>query len=93
MGTTEELEQKYGLLFPHLNERQQHLVAAVDAQQLGRGVLPASPILPDSLVRPSIGLSRALLNHLSALSEYGTLELDGRRWSSMTPNWSKRWKL
>jgi hypothetical protein len=57
------------------------------------GVLPASPILPDSLVRPSIGLSRALLNHLSALSEYGTLELDGRRWSSMTPNWSKRWKL
>ena len=37
MGTTEELEQKYGLLFPHLNERQQHLVAAVDAQQLGRG--------------------------------------------------------
>ena len=34
---TEELEQKYGLLFPHLNERQQHLVAAVDAQQLGRG--------------------------------------------------------
>jgi len=37
MGTTEELEQKYSLLFPHLNERQQHLVAALDAQQLGRG--------------------------------------------------------
>jgi hypothetical protein len=37
MGTTEEFEQKYSLLFPHLNERQQHLVAAVDAQQLGRG--------------------------------------------------------
>ncbi len=37
MGTTEELEQKYRLLFPHLNERPRHLVAAVDAQQLGRG--------------------------------------------------------
>jgi len=37
MGTTEEREQKYSLLFPHLNERQQHLVAALDAQQLGRG--------------------------------------------------------
>ena len=37
MGTTEELEQKYSLLFPHLTERQQHLIAAVDAQQLGRG--------------------------------------------------------
>jgi len=37
MGTTEEFEQKYSLLFPHLNERQQHLIAAVDAQQLRRG--------------------------------------------------------
>jgi hypothetical protein len=37
MGANEELEQKYRWLFPHLNERQQHLVAAVDAQQLGRG--------------------------------------------------------
>jgi hypothetical protein len=37
MGQQEELEQKYASLFPHLNERQQHLVAAVDAQQLGRG--------------------------------------------------------
>jgi len=37
MGTTEALEQKYSLLFPHLNERQQHLIAALDAQQLGRG--------------------------------------------------------
>jgi hypothetical protein len=37
MGANEELERKYRLLFPHLNERQQHLVAAVDAQQLGRG--------------------------------------------------------
>ena len=37
MNTGEELEQKYDLLFPHLNERQQHLVVAVDAEQLGRG--------------------------------------------------------
>jgi hypothetical protein len=37
MSTSEDLEQKYDLLFPHLNERQQHLVAAVDAEQLGRG--------------------------------------------------------
>lgn len=37
MNTEEELGQKYALLFPHLNERQQHLVAAVDAEQLGRG--------------------------------------------------------
>jgi hypothetical protein len=37
MSTTDELEQKYALLFPHLNERQQHLVAAHDAEQLGRG--------------------------------------------------------
>src|SRR3974377_914366 len=37
MGTNEALEQKYSLLFPHLNERQQHLIAALDAQQLERG--------------------------------------------------------
>jgi Rhodopirellula transposase DDE domain len=37
MSKEEELEQKYTSLFPHLNERQQHLVAAVDAEQLGRG--------------------------------------------------------
>jgi hypothetical protein len=37
MSTADELEQKYALLFPHLNERQQHLVAALDAEQLGRG--------------------------------------------------------
>jgi len=40
MNTPDELEAKYALLFPHLNERQQHLVAAVDAEQLGRGGLP-----------------------------------------------------
>jgi transposase len=37
MDTHSELEQKYALLFPHLTERQQHLVAAADAAQLGRG--------------------------------------------------------
>src|ERR1700693_3820666 len=37
MSKAEELERKYALLFPHLNERQQHLIAAFDAQQLGRG--------------------------------------------------------
>jgi transposase len=37
MSKEEELEQKYASLFPHLNERQRHLVAAVDAEQLGRG--------------------------------------------------------
>ena len=37
MSEVEELERKYALLFPHLNERQQHLVAAFDGQQLGRG--------------------------------------------------------
>jgi len=37
MNTHEELEQKYAVLFPHLNERQQHLVAAADAERLGRG--------------------------------------------------------
>src|SRR3954470_1659130 len=37
MSKEDELEQKYASLFPHLNERQQHLVAAVDAERLGRG--------------------------------------------------------
>src|SRR4051812_15617974 len=37
MSEVEELERKYALLFPHLNERQQHLVAALDGQRLGRG--------------------------------------------------------
>jgi hypothetical protein len=50
MSTVEELEQKYDLLFPHLNERQQHLVAAVDAEQLGRGGI--------ALVARATGLSR-----------------------------------
>src|SRR5271168_685715 len=50
MSTTDELEQKYTLLFPHLNERQQHLVAAIDAEQLGRGGV--------SLVARATGFSR-----------------------------------
>src|ERR1043166_9761379 len=37
MSQQDELEQKYALLFPHLTERQQHIVAAVDAKLLGRG--------------------------------------------------------
>jgi len=37
MDTQDELEQKYAVLFPHLNERQRHLVAAADAERLGRG--------------------------------------------------------
>ena len=65
MGTTEALEQKYSLLFPHLNERQQHLIAALDAQQLGRGgVARISPITGFS--RPTIyRMSRVLRDHLS----------------------------
>jgi hypothetical protein len=37
MSTTEKLQEKFDTLFPHLNERQQHLIAAFDAQLLGRG--------------------------------------------------------
>src|SRR6202163_3404252 len=54
MSTEEELGQKYDLLFPHLNERQQHLVAAVDAEQLGRGGI--------ALVARVTGLSRPTLS-------------------------------
>jgi hypothetical protein len=50
MSKIDELQQKYALLFPHLNERQQHLVAALDADQLGRGGV--------SLVARATGLSR-----------------------------------
>jgi AraC-like DNA-binding protein len=53
MSTVEELEQKYDVLFPHLNEHQQHLVAAVDAEQLGRGGI--------ALVARVTGLSRPTL--------------------------------
>ena len=53
MSAVEELEQKYDLLFPHLNEHQQHLVAAVDAEHLGRGGI--------ALVARVTGLSRPTL--------------------------------
>src|SRR5262249_27177538 len=53
MSTHEELEQKYSQLFPHLNERQQHLVAASDAQRLGRGGI--------ALVARASGFSRPTL--------------------------------
>ena len=53
MNTTDTLEQKYALLFPHLSKRQQHLVAAIDAEQLGRrGV---------SLVARVSGFSRPII--------------------------------
>jgi hypothetical protein len=50
MSTADKLEQKYALLFPHLNERQQHLIAALDAEHLGRGGV--------SLVARATGFSR-----------------------------------
>ena len=50
MSKAEELERKYTLLFPHLNERQKHLIAAFDAQQLGRGGI--------SIVSRATGFSR-----------------------------------
>lgn len=50
MSTADELVEKYAVLFPHLNERQQHLVAALDAEQLGRGGV--------SLVVRATGFSR-----------------------------------
>jgi|SRR5579872_4154998 len=53
MDTHEELEQKYSRLFPHLNQRQQHLVAASDAERLGRGGI--------SLVAQASGFSRPTL--------------------------------
>jgi len=53
MDTHEELEQKYSQLFPHLNERQQHLLAAFDAERLGRGGI--------ALVARASGFSRPTL--------------------------------
>jgi Rhodopirellula transposase DDE domain len=50
MSTADELVEKYAVLFPHLNERQQHLVAALDAEQLGQGGV--------SLVARATGFSR-----------------------------------
>ena len=62
MNTPDELEAKYALLFPHLNERQQHLVAGIDAEQLGRGGL--------ALVARLTGFSRpTLYRALRSLSQ------------------------
>jgi Rhodopirellula transposase DDE domain len=57
MTSVEKLEQKYDLLFPHLNDHQQYLVAAVDAEQLGRGGI-ALVVRATGLSRPTI--SRAI---------------------------------
>jgi hypothetical protein len=53
MDTQVELHQKYMLLFPHMNERQQRLIAAADAERLGRGGI--------ALVARASGLSRPTL--------------------------------
>ena len=53
MSKAEELERKYALLFPHLNERQQHLIAAFDGQRLGRGGI--------TIVSRVTGFSRATI--------------------------------
>src|SRR3954465_10752613 len=69
MRQGEELEQKYALLFPHLNERQRHLVAAVDAEQLGRGGI--------ALVSRVSGFSRPTLYR--ALQDLHQTPLPGER--------------
>jgi transposase len=56
------LEQKYAQLGPHLNERQRRLVAAADAQLLGRGGI--------SQVAAASGLSRTTIHK-------GLRELEG----------------
>src|SRR5271156_4682759 len=63
MSKAEELESKYALLFPHLNERQQHLVAAFDAQRLGRGGI--------AIVARVTGFSRpTIYRAIESLSQY-----------------------
>ena len=92
MSTTEEFEQKYALLFPHLNERQQHLVAAVDAEQLGRGGI--------ALIARVTGLSRpTLYRAMQGLRQpplpVGRLRHSGAGRKGLAehdPNSSKPWK-
>ena len=94
MSKAEELERKYALLFPQLNERQQHLIAAFDGQRLGRGGITIV-FRVTGFSRPTI-IYRAiesLSQRPSPLSESGIRGPDERRWSIMTPNWSKPWKL
>ena len=71
MSKAEELERKYALLFPHFNERQQHLIAAFDGQRLGRGgITIVSRVTGFS--RPTIYRAiESLLNAPSPLSESG----------------------
>ena len=49
----EALTAKYEILFPHLDERQRRLVAAVDAEQLGRGGV-STGAAASGLSRPTI---------------------------------------
>ncbi len=52
--STRRLKQKYALLSPYLNERQQRLVVAADAQLLGRGGI--------AIVAVASGLSRTTIH-------------------------------
>ncbi len=52
--STRKLKQKYALLSPYLNERQQRLVVAADAQLLGRGGI--------AIVAVASGLSRTTIH-------------------------------
>ena len=81
MSKAEELERKYALLFPHLNERQQHLIAAFDGQRLGRGgITIVSRVTGFS--RPTIYRAiESLSQRPSPLSESGIRGPDERRWS------------
>ena len=54
MGEEAGLKKKYTLLCPYLNERQQRLLAAADAQLLGRGGI--------SRVAVASGLSRTTIH-------------------------------
>ena len=67
MGRRSPLKKKYAVLLPHLNERQQRLLAAADAQWLGRGGI--------SWVAAASGLSRTTVHR-------GLRELQGERVAS-----------
>ena len=56
---TDPLALKFGLLFPHLDERQRRIVAAVEARELGRGGVTA--------VAKATGMSRSTVS--SAVKE------------------------
>ena len=73
MDTSEELEQRYALLFPHLTERQRHLVAASDAERFGRGGI--------TLVARASGFSRPTLYRAIRDLHYPPLPVDRVRHS------------